>query len=77
MVLSNSFSVRIEVGMYLCMGHYLPDTCFSQNWARNICLDRKENNMYTHIYSNQGCHKYLAEKNLKRFCHRSLELEQG
>ena len=49
MVLSNSFSVRIEVGMYLCMGHYLPDTCFSQNWARNICLDRKEN-MYSYIF---------------------------
>ena len=50
MVLSNSFSVRIEVGMYLCMGHYLPDTCFSQNWARNICLDRKEKIICTHIY---------------------------
>ena len=67
MVLSNSFSVRIEVGMYLCMGHYLPDTCFSQNWGQKyLSGSKRKNNMYTHIYSKQGCHKGEFEKILSQ-----------
>lgn len=51
MVLSNSFSVRIEVGMYLCStGHYLPDTCFSQNWGQKyLSGSKRKNNMYSYI----------------------------
>ena len=68
MVLSNSFSVRIEVGMYLCStGHYLPDTCFSQNWGQKyLSGSKRKNNMYSYIQSKQGCHKGEFEKILSQ-----------
>ena len=65
MVLSNSFSVRIEVCICVRVITFLTHA-LAKIGARNICLDRKEKIICTHIQSKQGCHKGEFEKILSQ-----------